>query len=408
MDMCEEIKKRLKIETLQTYFQPIYNLRTGTIMGVEALLRPLKSTGEHLAPAILFQEAEMNGCLLEIEREARIIALKAFSEELPERDVVLFLNFSSALLDTGELDPELILSTVRHYGLAVRNVAVETVESGVHSLEELSQFSRSVRRAGFLISLDNFGTEHSSLERVALIRPDIIKIDRSIVDGVGESSRKRSVLRSIAYLSRSIGALSLAQGIERYEDLQICALEGIDLAQGFLLGRPGPTVDTAFQRRETAATPYFDLLEQDLREQLRLRSDLFRHIQVKVDSLATALTEQPLATVEAELERIILDLSIFDAGYVLNSSGLQVTRTVMTRQRKRQERHPVFHPTPEGTNHRLMDYAYGPGALDHDRFITAPYRSLNSGELCRTISRRFTSKDEHELIVCVDIPEDAD
>jgi EAL domain-containing protein (putative c-di-GMP-specific phosphodiesterase class I) len=408
MDMYQEIKKQLRIKTLESYFQPIYNLRTGAILGVEALLRPVSTTGEHLAPAILFQEAEMNGCLLEVEREARVVALKAFSAELPAKDIILFLNFAASLLDTGNLDPELVLSTVRHYGLAVRNVAVEMVESGAHSLEELSRFSKAVRQAGFLICLDNFGTEHSSLERVALIRPDIIKIDRSIVNGVDESPRKRSVLRSVAYMAKSIGALSLAEGIERYEDLQVSALEGIDLAQGFLLGRPVPTVETAFHRKEKSSTPYFDTLEQDLREHLRSQSDLFGTIHEYVDALAKSLAQQPLVTLEQELERVILDISVFDAGYILNPQGVQVTRTVMTRQRKRQERHPLFHPTPQGTNHRLKNYAYGPGALDRDRFITKPYRSLNSGELCRTISRRFVTTDGQELIVCVDIPEGAD
>lgn len=405
MELCSALKERLEIDNLESYFQPVYNVRTGQIIGVEALLRPHRRSGEHLAPAILFHEAEMAGCLLDLEREARMVALKSFSAELPDRDLILFLNFSSALLDAGALDPERILSTVRHYGLAVRNVAIETVESGVNSLEELSHFSKSIRRAGFLISLDNFGTEHSSLERVALIRPDIIKIDRSIIDGVHESSRKRSVLKSIAYLSRTIGALCLAQGLERYEDLAVCAAEGIDLSQGFLLGRPGPTVDAALRRKHTTATQSFDTLEQDLGNALRARSTAFKEIHRSVDELAASLGEVDSAAIESELERLILDTAIFDAGYILTPDGDQVTRTVMTRLRKRPERHPIFHPTPKGTNHRLMDYAYGPAALQHDRYITAAYLSLNSGEVCRTISQQFVSKDGENYVVCVDIPE---
>ncbi|MDA3949378.1 MAG: EAL domain-containing protein [Spirochaeta sp.] len=408
MELCADLKIRLDIASLESYFQPVFNLRTGTVIGVEALLRPRKTTGEHLAPAIVFQEAAMNGCLLDLEREARTVALKTFSAELPDRELMLFLNFSSALLDAGALDPEHILSTVRHFGLAVRNVAVETVESGVRSLDELSQFSRSIRRAGFMISLDNFGTEHSSLERVALVRPDIIKIDRSIIDGIHESPRKRSVLRSIAYLSQTIGALCLAQGLERYEDLEVCAEEGIDLAQGFLLGRPGPTLDAALRRKETTADAHFDVLEQALRDRLRMRSDAFAAIQATVDGLVTGLTDFTARELEAELRRRVADVPLVDAAYILSPDGTQITPTVMTRTRTRPERHPVFHPLPVGTNHRLKDYAYGPGALDHNRFITGPYLSLNSGSVCRTISRKFSTKDGQELILCVDIPEEAD
>lgn len=405
MEPCAELKNRLEIDALESYFQPVYNLRTSQIIGVEALLRPHRISGEHLAPAIIFQEAEMSGCLLDLEREARMIALQSFSSELPDRDLLLFLNFSSALLDAGALDPERILSTVRHYGLAVRNVAIETVESGVQSAEGLSKFSKTIRRSGFLLSLDNFGTERSSLERVAMIKPDIIKIDRSIIDGVYDSTRKRSVLRSIAYLSRAIGALCLAQGLERYEDLEVCAAEGIDLAQGFLLGRPGPSVEAALGRRETTAKPHFDTLENDLTAALRERSDLFQEIHGKVDILVEELVTHDRADLESALKTAILDIAIFDAGYVLDDEGTQITATVMTQARTRPERHPIFHPTPKGTIHRLMDYAYGAKALQHGRFITGPYLSLNSGEICRTVARRFVSKDGIDLTVCVDVPD---
>lgn len=406
MEMCKELKQRLEVDSLQSYFQPVYNLRTGSIIGVEALLRPLRASGEHLAPAILFNEAAMSGCLIDLEREARTVALKSFAQELPERDLILFLNFSSSLLDTGALDPERILSTVRHYGVAVRNVAVETVEAGVQSLDELAHFSKAIRRSGFLISLDNFGTEHSSLERVALIKPDIIKIDRSIIDGVHESPRKRSVLRSISYLSRTIGSLCLAQGLERYEDLVVCALEGIDLAQGFLLGRPGPNLEAALKRKHTTAAQQFDVLEQDLREQLRRRSDAATEVRRAVDQLVTHLASHAAGELDAEIEHLLREQTLFDSAYVLGLDGTQLTRVIVTTKRNRPERHPIFHPSEVGTKHRLKDYSYGTEALDHDQYITTPYLSLHSGEVCRTISRRFTTSDGHDVNLCVDIPEE--
>ncbi len=405
MDGIDAVTRRLEIESVEAWFQPVFNVRTGSVMGTEALLRPRTKGGDHIPPTVLLQGAMEEGSLRDLDQAARVASLQAFSAELPSPEIILFLNISPSLIDSGEVNGTLLLSTVRHYGLAVRNVAVELPASEVHDLDSLVHFSRSLRQGGFLICVDNFGTERSSLERIAALRPDIVKIDRSVIHNVAEGARQRGVLKSIVYVTREMGALCLAHGVERYDDLEVCRLENVDLAQGFLLGRPDPVVRPETVRRSSS---HFNMLRRSLPDYLRRRRDRFRVIHEKTDVIVESLSRISTDLMTTELERIILDLDIFDAGYILDRDGIQVSRTIMTRPRKRRERHPVFHPTPVGTDHRLMDYAYGLGALDHDRYTSQPYLSLNSGELCRTISRHFVSADGRELVVCVDIPVEAD
>ncbi len=397
-----DLEHRADVAELTSYFQPVFNLRTGRVVGVEALMRPITSRGDILAPETLLEHARHEGLLLELERKARSVAVERFSHAARTDDLVLFLNFSATLLDSGQLDPGRLSSTIRDYGLREGSVAIEIVESGVRSQDELAGFARRNREAGFLIGLDDFGTKHSNLERVTIVRPDIIKIDRSIVSGTAQNPVKRSVLRSIAYLARTIGALSLAEGVEVYEDLLACAVEGVELAQGYLLGRPQPTVTEA-QRRE----PAYGSLSQlgtDLRERLSSLNASSRAVEEEVEALAERLERAEDGDIERVAEREADRYDTFECIYVIDDRGVQITRTIVTRHTQRPvQRHAIFQPAEKGTDHSLKDYVYAPLALGHRRYVTEPYLSLATGSLCRTWSRRIRSSAGRELILCVDI-----
>ena len=96
----------------------------------------------------------------------------------------------------------------------------------------------ALRQRGFLVVLDDVGAGHSNLDRIPLIRPDIIKIDRSLITGVDADFYKQETFKSLVSLSRRIGALVVAEGIETEREA-VAALElGADLLQGYFLGRP--------------------------------------------------------------------------------------------------------------------------------------------------------------------------
>ena len=400
----EMLRDVLELRELLVYFQPIFNIRTGNVLGLEALLRPVGVGGEMIAPGIVFQRAERDGVLLELEREARELALREFAAQRGDAELVLFLNFSAVLLDHGHLDPGRILRTVRGHDLPVESVALEIVESGVQSQEQLASFADRNRASGFLIILDDFGTEHSNLERVALVRPDIIKIDRGIVSGAANDPIKRSVLRSIAYLARQIGALSLAEGIEHYDDLIACAEEGVELGQGFLLGRPAPDLAGACRREQEAASRALRQLRSDLSDRLRSSSSVMQEVETTVASITERLSTAASTEMEAVLEGAVAASPQVQCAYVVDTDGVQRTETVMAPGSVSPRRHPVFQPARRGTNHSLKDYVYGPVALRRNEFLTQPYLSLASGTLCRTYARRFTTGDGDQLILCIDTP----
>lgn len=399
-----EIAGALGVETLEVHFQPIVSLRTARPVGLEALLRAY-SQGSAVPPQELFARAEKAGLALALERAARSLALEGFALVYRELDdpPFLFLNFSARLVDDKALSPGRIATGCAEAGVDPSRVALEIVESGVEDLRALEAFAGRNRAHGFLISLDDFGTQHSNLERVALVRPDIIKIDRSIISGVAEDPYRRSVLRSVTYLARTVGAFALAEGVERYEDLLAAAVEGVDLAQGYFLGRPTADIEGA---RDAAATKLAEIqprLTRDLSGHLMEGASRQQRVIGEIERFLGLLRRAGEPEREEILERLVREVEEVECAYLLEPRGRQITATILDPGLAPESRGAFFRPAEVGEDHSLKDYVYALAALKQERYLTNVYLSHASGRLCRTLTVRFREQQGKELLLCADI-----
>jgi EAL domain-containing protein (putative c-di-GMP-specific phosphodiesterase class I) len=99
---------------------------------------------------------------------------------------------------------------------------------------------KALRRVGFGFAIDDAGAGYASFALIAALRPTVIKIDREIVAGIARDDAKQALVEAFVAFGRRIGARLLAEGIERRADLAMVTALGVDLGQGYLLGRPGP------------------------------------------------------------------------------------------------------------------------------------------------------------------------
>ncbi len=221
---------------LRPVFQPIGSLVTGDVLGYEALIRgpagtPLES------PIALFAEAARVGKLVQVERLAARIAIRAFMEaRLPGK---LFLNYSADSLrsiEDGREDSRVFLQS---QGLPTDRLVLELTEQApLGSLETLGKAVFAIRSRGSQFALDDYGTGHASLGQWIALQPDYVKLARVIIDGVASSDFQREALQALCRLAQSSGTRLIAEGIEREDDLVVCRDLGIDYAQGYLLARP--------------------------------------------------------------------------------------------------------------------------------------------------------------------------
>ena len=398
----DQLLRALGVEELFPHFQPVINLKSGKVVGHEALLRGRNTAGEIESPATLFAAATALDLQMELERTARRTAIRRFAVERTSGSPILFLNFASWMLDERLLEPGLIGETCRTAGLDPQQVAIEIVEATVRDLDAIRQFAERNRDRGFSIALDDFGTEHSNLQRVPLVRPDVIKIDRSIIQGVADDVYQHSVLRSVVYLSRVAGALALAEGVERYEDLILCAREGVDLTQGFLVARPQPSVGQSHGAGSEALSELMPRLKQDLTAQLRLQIDYQSEIQNRIQHYVDRMSTSDDAAREAILLELLQSGDDIECAYLVRPDGVQLTETLFADNVTLREGRTFFSPAQPGDSHALKEYIYGLVTVGHNRFLTDSYVSIASGRTVRTLSTRLPSNSDG-AILCVDL-----
>lgn len=222
--------------SIHSLFQPIICLSERRILGYEALSRGPSNSPLH-SPLNLFAIARQAGRLSELEVLCRENACRRFSELALEGK--LFLNVSPESLLEPHYPSGRTLKMLEQVGLQPSRVVIElTEQTPTDDFQLLSNALHHYRDMGFSIALDDLGAGYSSLRLWSELRPNYVKIDRHFIDGIHQDPLKREFVGSILQIARASKAQVIAEGIELGEELTVLADMGVDLLQGYLLGRP--------------------------------------------------------------------------------------------------------------------------------------------------------------------------
>ncbi|NKQ11546.1 phosphodiesterase [Pseudomonas sp. SST3] len=230
---------------ITSLFQPIVSLSERRILGYEALTRGPSNTALH-SPINLLAAARHAGRLNELEMICRENACRRYSQlQLQGK---LFLNASPETLLDATHKPGRTLELLQKYRISADRVVIElTEQTPTDDFELLDAALHHYRNMGFSIALDDLGAGYSSLRMWSELRPDYVKIDRYFVDGIHRDAVKREFVESIMKIARASRAQVVAEGIELIEEFRVLSDMGVDLVQGYLLGRPEelPATDAA-------------------------------------------------------------------------------------------------------------------------------------------------------------------
>lgn len=223
--------------SLTTHFQPIVDMKTSTIYGYESLVRGVEDDGSLIYPDRLFGWAKEGDMLFYLDRACRETSLKTAAVKNIHAKV--FINF----IPTAIYDPNHCLqSTVawaKQLNFDPKNIIFEVVESEhIADIEHLKSILDFYKSQGYQVALDDVGSGYSSLNMIAKLHPDIVKIDREIIDKIDTNLMNQSIFKAIVQIAKESGIVVLAEGIERAEELAFCAKEGADLVQGYYFGKP--------------------------------------------------------------------------------------------------------------------------------------------------------------------------
>ncbi len=215
-------------------FQPIVNLRTGSIYAHEALLR---SKSPHFAnPTEVFHAAFEADCVGVLGRAARQMAVDV-CDNWP-----LFIN-----LHPKELNEPYVVQPDDPVVMHSHEVHVEITESVPLSHFDLcNSVLKEIRGKGAKLAIDDLGAGYSNLKYIADLSPEIVKVDRELVKGLTCSGRAFDLVRHIVNLCHGMGAKVVSEGVETAEELKASIAAGADFCQGYVLARPAfppPSVD---------------------------------------------------------------------------------------------------------------------------------------------------------------------
>ena len=228
----------------ELHFQPIVELVTGRTVGAEALVRwndpvhGLRSAGEFLG---LAEELDLGDDLTRwVIDELGEIASKWHVDGVLDSLTMITVNVSPRGLWQQGLTER--LATVAR-AMGRRDLLVVEVTEAALSMDatRARDVLSTLREDGMLVALDDFGTGYSSLARLRALPIDVLKIDRSFLEGLDGDAEARRVLRSIVRLAAGLGMVAVAEGVEGRGQLDAVVDEGCTLAQGFYLGEPMPS-----------------------------------------------------------------------------------------------------------------------------------------------------------------------
>jgi diguanylate cyclase (GGDEF)-like protein/PAS domain S-box-containing protein len=217
-------------------YQPIVDLDTGALQNVEALVRWDRG-GELISPNLFLPAAERTGLLTPITHWVVEEAVRQLGRwKAVGFEVDVSVNLPPAMLDRRMCDR--LIRIAGQHGLAPGALTLELVESAMMDDRRLFEHLESLRAAGYRIAIDDFGSGHSSLARVAQLPVDVLKIDRSLIAGIPDSPREHAIVRAIIATAEALDATIVAEGIETERQRVALRHLGVRCGQGYLFARP--------------------------------------------------------------------------------------------------------------------------------------------------------------------------
>jgi sensor c-di-GMP phosphodiesterase-like protein len=242
--LARQLRRALRRNLITVVYQPIVDIKTGRISGVEALARWTDEDGNYIRPDVFVAAAEELGFIGKLTR----VVLRLIVEELADYlrthpDFHINVNIAAADLADPQFLP-MLEQLLRKHGVAPQSINLELTERSTANHELAISAIGRLRASGHEFYIDDFGTGYSSLSYLNELDVDGIKIDRAFTDAVGTGSLTAVIVPQILAMARNLKVKVVVEGVERAEQSSYFAgLEQEILAQGWHFGEPIPEAE---------------------------------------------------------------------------------------------------------------------------------------------------------------------
>lgn len=240
--IIKELDKAIENQEFIPYFQPIVDIHTGRIKGVETLVRWYHHEAGFISPGEFIPISEKTGQIFKI---TDIIIDKSFKQkqvwnEMGYKNLTMNVNISSKSINRGNIRFQLE-DKLKEYKLQGQEIILEVTETASieeENVEEALYLLHKFRGLGLSIALDDFGTGSSTLARLHVIPADFVKLDKGFIDNIEVSEAERKIVESIIKLAHNLNLGLIVEGIERKEQVRILKEMGCQWGQGYYMSKP--------------------------------------------------------------------------------------------------------------------------------------------------------------------------
>jgi diguanylate cyclase len=236
-----DLRLALRAAQLFVVYQPQVSLKTGRVVGLEALVRWRHPTRGIVAPDAFIPVAEECGLVVEIGRQVLRESCRQLAEwrrVAPGRRLALAVNVSPREVEAPGFVEELA-RILTETAVDPTSLCLEITERAVTgATADTVRVLDQVRKLGVYVAIDDFGTQHSSLTRLRDLPAEVLKIDRDFIDGLGAEPGDTAIVSSIMSLAFAMGKHPIAEGVERREQAAALLRMGCTVAQGYLFSQP--------------------------------------------------------------------------------------------------------------------------------------------------------------------------
>lgn len=241
-----QLEQILQDCSISVLAQPIMNLQNGDIFGWEILTRGPAASVFHL-PDALFRFASQTNQLSKLE----FMIVKHALDEVASRNIrePVFLNVTAVTLSLPNFLAHVLHCLEKHPQIEPSQIVFEITERhDVEDFEAMTQTLSRFRKYGFRFAVDDMGAGYSSLQWVGELAPELIKIDRSVIQFVDRFSVKESLLRAIVTAAREMSCEVVAEGVEREEEADVLFRLNVGMGQGYYFAKPNALLHEHEQR----------------------------------------------------------------------------------------------------------------------------------------------------------------
>jgi len=391
------IDNLINTNKIEIFFQPIVSIKNKSIFAMEALTRAYDENGDFISPVYLFDEAKKNNQSNLLDNYVRELALIKFADYHKEnKEILLFINFESSFIESKEYDTFILF--VQKHNINPANIVLEIKEDEIKSNDAIKKFIEFYRNYGFIIAIDDFGTGYSSFDRLSLIKPDIVKIDRSLICNVNENFINSEILTALSNMCHKIGAIVLAEGAEREEEVLKSMRKEIDIFQGFYFKKA---------QKEITASTYTDLYKkinhvgecytQRVATIINDKKTILARSKQIIEKIIDIFNKTNINNID-ELKSVIDENQELEAIYTIDfHTGLQKHDTVINI-----EASTLFIPSKNNHDHNLKEYYFIAKNSSRSDYLSTTYVSKASGNICRTYSA-IIEINNTKYILCIDV-----